>query len=351
MTRFSWRAKIPVDMNRALIAALALTAAAAAGDAIGGVSTVASNSLELGICQIDVGFDKQTNIKTAREAISQAASAGAKLIVLPECWNSPYGTEHFARYAERVPVAGSTITSDRSDEGASVGMLRGAAQRYGVTIVGGSIPERAADGRLFNTAVAVGPDGTVLAVHRKTHLFDVDVPGKITNKESDVLTSGGAVTTFELEGFGLVGIGICYDLRFPELASAMRARGARLLLYPGAFSVPTGEAHWEALLRARAIDNQLYVAAASPARSAEPGAYQAWGHSTVVNPWGEVVATTGERVDLVRATLDVARVAEVRPNYASNSNSNSNSNPLTPSKESPSNLRHPRILLAARPPV
>lgn len=163
--------------------------------------------------------------------------------------------------------------------------------------------------------------------HRKVHLFDIDVPGKITFKESDTLSPGSTVTIFDAGGpFGKVGVGICYDIRFPELSLLMAREGARLLVYPGAFNMVTGPAHWELLMRARAVDAQAYVIGASPARTEPPpppaaGApkpkyahYTAWGHSIVVSPWGEVQAHAAEGESLILLDLDMGRVDEVRTN-------------------------------------
>jgi omega-amidase len=150
------------------------------------------------------------------------------------------------------------------------------------------------------------------------HLFDIDIPGGITFKESDTLTSGSAVTVVDTP-FGKLGVGICYDLRFSELSLLMREMGASLLVFPGAFNTVTGPVHWELLQRARALDTQSFVLTASPARApvgsigyqgAAP--YQAWGHSSVVGPWGDVQATTGHEPAIVRHTLDLTRIAEVR---------------------------------------
>jgi omega-amidase len=159
------------------------------------------------------------------------------------------------------------------------------------------------------------------------HLFDIDVPGRITFKESDTLSPGRQVTTFDAGPcFGAVGVGICYDVRFPELSLLMAARGARLIIYPGAFNMVTGPAHWELLMRARAVDAQAFVIGASPARTEAPpppaaGApspkyphYTAWGHSIVVSPWGEVLAHAGADESLQIVDLEMGRVEEVRTN-------------------------------------
>jgi len=145
------------------------------------------------------------------------------------------------------------------------------------------------------------------------HLFDIDVPGRITFRESDSLTPGSDLASFDTP-HGRFGVGICYDLRFPQLSSLLRNRlGCDAVVFPGAFNTTTGPVHWELLLRSRALDNQMFVAACSPARNPD-ASYQAWGHSTVVDPWGAVVATTGHEEDVVIAELNMPRVAEVRTN-------------------------------------
>ena len=174
----------------------------------------------------------------------------------------------------------------------------------------GSIPEVDAAGRVYNTCVAFGPDGEIVAKHRKVHLFDIDVPGRITFRESDTLTGGDSLATFDTP-YGRVGIAICYDIRFPLLAMLLRAAGCRLLVYPGAFNLTTGPAHWELLQRARALDTQCFVAGVSPARNPD-AAYQSWGHSSVVSPWGDVLVTTDEKPGTIFAELRLAQVDEVR---------------------------------------
>lgn len=163
---------------------------------------------------------------------------------------------------------------------------------------------------MYNTCLAFGPDGAIIAKHRKVHLFDIDIPGGIKFTESDTLSPGDALATFDTP-WGRVGLGICYDMRFPALAMLLRAAGASILIYPGAFNMITGPAHWELLQRSRALDNQCYVAAVSIARNPE-SSYKAWGHSTIVNAWGEVVATTDEGQSTVMADLDMENVADIR---------------------------------------
>jgi len=265
-----------------------------------------SPSLRVGLCQVLVGMDKARNLENARQAVKQAVTKGATLVSLPECFNSPYAVDQFAKYAEPVPAVGG-VANERDHP--STRMLLDLAVEHNIHLVGGSIPEREGD-KLYNTCVVAGPSGTILAKHRKMHLFDIDLPDmKFT--ESATLSGGDSLTVFD-SPWGPIGVGICYDMRFPVLAALMRQRGAKVLVYPGAFNTKTGPAHWELLQRARAVDNQLFVATCSPARNPE-STYQAWGHSSLVSPWGEVLMTTDEHASvLVSEPLDLDHVERVR---------------------------------------
>ncbi|KAL0906883.1 hypothetical protein M5K25_025413 [Dendrobium thyrsiflorum] len=213
------------------------------------------SKFKIALCQLSVTADKSRNIAHARRAIEEAASKGAQLVLLPEIWNSPYSNESFPVYAEDI----------ESGDGAapSYSMLSEAARSLKITIVGGSIPERSGD-HLYNTCCIFGTDGSLKGKHRKLHLFDIDIPGKITFKESKTLTAGQQPTIVDTD-VGRIGVGICYDIRFQELAVLYAARGAHLICYPGAFNMTTGPLHWELLQRARAADNQ--VCEASPSSS------------------------------------------------------------------------------------
>ncbi|KAF4375758.1 hypothetical protein F8388_014480 [Cannabis sativa] len=262
-----------------------------------------SKAIKIGLCQLSVTNDKERNIVHARKAIEEAAEKGAKLVLLPEIWNSPYSNDCFPVYAEDIDAGG--------DASPSTAMLSEAARVLKITIVGGSIPERSGD-KLYNACCVFGADGKLKAKHRKIHLFDIDIPGKITFIESKTLTAGQTPTIVDTD-VGRIGIGICYDLRFQELAMIYAARGAHLLCYPGAFNMTTGPLHWELLQRARAADNQLYVATCSPARDTESG-YVAWGHSTLVGPFGEVLATTEHEETIIIAEIDYSTVELRRTN-------------------------------------
>ncbi|KAK4491022.1 hypothetical protein RD792_001743 [Penstemon davidsonii] len=258
---------------------------------------------KIGLCQLKVTADKERNIQHVRTAIEEAVEKGVKLVVLPEIWNSPYSNDSFPVYAEDIDAG--------FDVSPSTAMLSEIANRLKVTIVGGSIPERSGD-KLYNTCCVFGPDGKLKAKHRKIHLFDIDIPGKITFKESKTLTAGETPTVVDTE-VGRIGIGICYDIRFQELAMLYAARGAHLICYPGAFNMTTGPLHWELLQRARAVDNQLYVATCSPARDADAG-YVAWGHSTLIGPFGEVIATTEHDEAIIISEIDYSQIELRRAN-------------------------------------
>ncbi|XP_045538820.1 omega-amidase NIT2 isoform X1 [Papilio machaon] len=257
----------------------------------------ALGGFKIAIVQLAVGPDKTKNIANAVKEIHKAKDKGAQLIALPECFNSPYGTQYFNEYAEEVP------------SGATCRALSQAAAEAGVCVVGGTLPERCGS-KLYNTCTVWDSAGKLLAKHRKVHLFDIDIPNKITFKESEVLSAGDQITTFEFQGVK-IGLGICYDLRFPEMARLMADQGCSLLVYPGAFNMTTGPKHWELLGRARATDLQLWVALVSPARDTSAG-YVAWGYSTLIDPWGTPVAKLDEKAGTLFADIDLSTIEEVR---------------------------------------
>eukprot|EP01138_Halocafeteria_seosinensis_P001995 gb/GECG01002043.1/.p1 GENE.gb/GECG01002043.1/~~gb/GECG01002043.1/.p1 ORF type:complete len:362 (+),score=29.95 gb/GECG01002043.1/:1-1086(+) len=263
----------------------------------------------MAICQFPVGENKQENLKTAREYIQRAVKEkNAQVVVLPEIWNGPYAASEFPKFAEHVPANPEEECDESSSP--SVKLLVDAAKEHQIYVIGGSIAERDSDGKIYNCSLTFGPTGELLARHRKLHLFDIDIPGKITFKESETLTAGNSHTLFTTP-YGKFAVAICYDMRFPQLASMLRQEGADYIIYPGAFNLTTGPLHWELLLRARALDNQCYVAGASQARNPD-ASYQAWGHSSIVNPWGKVEVTTEQEPNIICAELNTARVDEVR---------------------------------------
>jgi omega-amidase len=264
-----------------------------------------------------VTHHKDINHQTAKDYLTKAKEKGAKMAVLPEIWNSPYATAAFPEYAEILPEIGDST----AESSASAQLLMDAAKEHGMWVVGGSVPEQVLEHneeKIYNTCLVLNPEGTIVAKHRKVHLFDIDVPGGITFFESETLSPGSTVSHFSTP-FGEIGVGVCYDIRFAEYALLLRQKyNCVILVYPGAFNMTTGPAHWQLLQQARAIDNQCFVLTASPARKEKADEsstyphYTAWGHSTVVSPWGDIVATTNEKADIVIADLDLSRLQEVR---------------------------------------
>jgi omega-amidase len=264
-------------------------------------------SLKLALIQLASGSSKSSNLSNARTKVLAAAQQGARLVVLPECFNSPYGTKYFDTYAETLLP--SPPTESQSPTFHALSKL---AKEAGVYLVGGSIPERDDTKKeLYNTSLTFAPSGELMATHRKVHLFDIDIPGKIKFRESDVLSPGNKITIVDLPEYGKIGIAICYDIRFPELATIAARKGAFLLLYPGAFNLTTGALHWELLARARATDNQVFVGLCSPARDMK-AEYNAWGHSMVVDPNAEVMQQLDEKEGVVIEELKSGRIEEVR---------------------------------------
>ena len=265
--------------------------------------------LKLALIQLATGPDKAANLSHARSKVLEAASAGANLVVLPECFNSPYGTKYFPKYAEEL-----LPSPPNEEKSPSFHALSKIAKEAKTFLVGGSIPEyvkKAGEEKWYNTSLTFDPEGKLLATHRKVHLFDIDIPGKISFHESEVLSPGNKVTIVDLPGYGKIGVAICYDIRFPELAMIAARKGAFLLVYPGAFNLTTGERHWTLQARARAVDNQTYVALCSQSRDMEAD-YHAWGHSLVVDPDATVMGELDEKEGILYAELKGERIEEVR---------------------------------------
>ena len=252
--------------------------------------------MRVALIQMAVTADREGNLRTAAQKLRQAAEQGADMAVLPEMFCCPYENRCFRPYGEEAG-------------GPAQEMLSRTAAETGMYVVGGSIPELA-DGKVYNTSFIYGPDGAQLARHRKVHLFDIDVKGGQRFKESDTLSPGNAITTFETK-FGTMGLCICFDLRFEELARCMCLRGAKVIFVPAAFNMTTGPAHWELLFRQRAVDNQCFTVGVSPARD-EAGSYVAYGNSLAVDPWGTVLCRAGAEETTLYADLELERLEAVR---------------------------------------
>jgi predicted amidohydrolase len=249
--------------------------------------------------QLTATEDTARNLATADRLVREAAAQGARLVVLPEKWTVLGSDAAMDAHAE--PLDGPALT-----------WARGAARELGIDLVAGSIVERrAGHERHGNTSVHVDPDGEVRAVYRKIHLFDVEVGGRVY-RESDTDEPGDEIVLSELAGGARLGMMVCYDVRFPELSRILAVRGARVLVVPAAFTLPTTRAHWEPLVRARAIENQCFVVAANQV-GRHPGDYESGGRSLIVDPWGEVLAQADEEGEgVIVADLDFGRQDEVR---------------------------------------
>jgi predicted amidohydrolase len=256
--------------------------------------------------QLNSTEDKDRNLERADRLTRAAADDGAELIVLPEKFNVLGTHEDYLRGAETL-------------DGPTIGWARAVASELGIDLVAGSIVERR-EGRdkLSNTSVHVGPDGEVKAVYRKIHMFDVVVGGQ-EYRESESEEPGDDVVLSDSSDGVPLGLTVCYDLRFPELYRILAVRGARVITIPSAFTKVTGQAHWEILVRARAIENQAFVVAADQVGTHPPDK-ESFGGSLIVDPWGEVLARAPDEQCFVAAELDLARQDEVREQLPSLAN-------------------------------
>ncbi len=252
--------------------------------------------MRIALIQMPVIENKKENIETACRRLREAKARKADIAVLPEMFCCPYESSCFRPYGE--PEGGEAQAA-----------LSALAAELELYIVGGSLPELE-DDRVYNTSYVYGRQGETLAKHRKAHLFDINVEGGQSFKESDVFSPGNAVTTFETE-FGTMGLCVCFDFRFEELVRCMCLRGAKCIFVPAAFNMTTGPAHWELLFRQRAVDNQCFTIGVSPARD-ETAAYVAYGNSIAVDPWGSVLRRAGAGEATLYADLDLRRVDSIR---------------------------------------
>ncbi|BAO39936.1 probable hydrolase NIT3 [Kluyveromyces marxianus] len=268
------------------------------------MSAILKSKLKVALIQLAGSApDKNANLTRAATFVAKAMKEqpDTKLVVLPECFNSPYAVDKFREYAEVI-----------TPEAPSVKALSEIARQWKIILVGGSIPElEPTSDKLYNTSIIFNEKGELIGTHRKAHLFDVDIPNGITFKESTTLSAGNKNTLIDEPSIGKFGVGICYDLRFPELAMVNARKGAFAMIYPSAFNTVTGPMHWHLLARSRSIDNEIYTLLCSPARNLN-SSYHAYGHSLVVNPKGEVIAEAGEGEEIIYAELDPEFIKEVR---------------------------------------
>ncbi len=251
------------------------------------------------VIQMRSNDDVAANLASARALVSEAARAGAELVALPE---------NFAFMRSE----GLGFPCAQGLDGEIVGTLRTLAREHGLWLLGGTFPEAASEGRVHNTSVLVAPSGEIEAVYRKIHLFDVDLraQGGGLFQESASVAAGHEIVTAKTP-FGVVGMSVCYDLRFPELYRRHAEAGARFLAVPSAFAKETGRDHWEVLLRARAIENQCFVLAPAQWGQHTP-ARASHGRSLVIDPWGVVLAVAPDRPCAVVVECDLAQLESVR---------------------------------------
>ncbi|MCL2688186.1 MAG: carbon-nitrogen hydrolase family protein [Methanobrevibacter sp.] len=266
-------------------------------------------NLKIALCQMNVVDDKEKNIEKAINMIKESKKEDADIAILPEMFNCPYENDKFVEYGECL------------EDSYTLKSIAKIAKEENIYVLIGSIPEKEIitnknklekTENIYNTSFLVDNNGKILGYHRKMHLFDIDVKDKIYFKESDTLTQGNELTVIDTKSkIGKIGIAICYDIRFPEVSRLMALKGAKILIFPGAFNLVTGPAHWELLFRTRALDNQVFTIGVSPALDREAN-YNAYGHSLIVNPWGEIVVECGYDEELIVAEIDLDEIATVR---------------------------------------
>ena len=256
---------------------------------------MSEQQLRLGLCQLRTEIGTDETMQKAAAMVRQAAEKGAQIVVLPEMFSTPYASAYFKAALKRGHREAAAAMSAW-------------AKDNGVLLIGGSVPE-VEDGRLYNTCFVFDEEGRQIARHRKVHLFEVDLPGMRFSERVN-FTEGTEITTFPTR-WGTMGAAICFDIRFPELFRAMAVRGAKMVFLPAQFNMVTGPAHWELSLRARAVDNEMFMVACSAARY-KGFQYECWGHSLVADPYGQILAEADETEQLLLADVDLKRIDEVR---------------------------------------
>lgn len=253
--------------------------------------------IKVAAIQMPTVTDKMQNVRTAGIYLEKIKDEKPDFVILPEMFCCPYQTQNFPVYAEEE---GGPVWQQLSEY----------AKQYGIYLIGGSMPEKDTEGKVYNTSYVFDRQGKQIGKHRKVHLFDIDVKGGQTFKESDTLTAGDHDTVFDTE-FGKMGVMLCFDIRFPELARMMVNDGAKAIFVPAAFNMTTGPAHWELSFRTRALDNQIYMIGCAPMRDESAG-YISWGHSIVTDPWGRVMEMLDEKEGILLTELDLDYEDQVR---------------------------------------
>lgn len=256
---------------------------------------MSDKKFKLALCQIRTDFDVDTTMSKTEAMLREAAEHGAQAVCLPEMYCCQYRGAAFRMFAGR----GSDDIVEKMSRW---------AKEYGLLLVGGSIPE-VENGRMYNTCYVFDRSGAQLAKYRKMHLFDSDLP-ELRSHESEIFGHGNSIEVFDTE-FGRMGVAVCFDVRFPELIRTLSQRGAELVFLPAQFNDITGSKHWEMLLRARAMDNQIYMAGCCGALD-ESIHWHSWGHSLVADPFSDIICEAGSGEEIVYADIDLNRVDESR---------------------------------------
>ena len=252
--------------------------------------------LSISIIQMLVERNKKNNLLKAKELIKKALRDYPDIIVLPEMFNCPYDISYFSEFSEK--------------EGEETWMfLSQIAKKNNTYIVGGSIPENN-NNKIYNTCYIFDKHGKQIGKYRKTHLFDIDVENGQYFCESDVLSPGNHTEIVSIEGID-IGILICYDIRFPEISRKLTNDGAKIIIVPAAFNMTTGPLHWELLFRARALDNQIFLIAASQARNHSSN-YISYGNSLICDPWGKVLQRISEKEEILSSKINLSEIDKVR---------------------------------------
>lgn len=255
------------------------------------------NKFKIALCQTLTKEDKEYNVDRALEFIKKASENNVDIICLGEMFNTPYRTSLFNKNAEEEK---DSYTLNKISE---------AAKENNVYIFAGSICEKHGD-NYYNTSYVFNRNGIIIGKHRKLHLYDVDIKDKLKIRESDIISSGRDITIIDTE-FCKIGLAICYDIRFPEIFRIMEDKGAKLIIVPAAFNTVTGSSHWDTLIKSRAIDNQVYIAAVSPARNYNEK-YIIYGHSKVCDPYGKTLGELDEKEGILYCDIDLDYLNHVR---------------------------------------
>jgi len=261
-------------------------------------SGVGPQHLSVGVCQLNSRDDKSANIATALEMIDRAALGGARLVALPEIW--PYLGADSGNRDNAEPIPGPLTE-----------LLAGKAREHDIYLHAGTWHEtREGDPRLYNTAIVFSPSGQIIGSYSKIHMFDVEIDGVASYRESATIAPGEAIVNIDVDGIN-VGLATCYDLRFPELFRILALNGAEVIILPAAFTMMTGRDHWEVLIRARAIENGVFMVAPGQWGPASDGKW-CFGRSMIVDPWGTPLAIAPDQTTVIHASLDRAHLGKVR---------------------------------------